>query len=78
MTGPVVYVDALSLEDIQLVVDLDGLAPGVYDLSPAIAITKGDLSQANVSLSPAELNVEITSPEAAGDSETAADASADS
>lgn len=74
VTGPVVYVDALSLEDIQLVIDLDGLAPGVYDLSPTIAIAKGDLSEANVSLSPAELNVEITSPEAADASESAADA----
>lgn len=77
VTGPVVYVDALSLEDIQLVVDLDGLAPGVYDLSPSISITVGDLSQANVSLSPAELNVEIRSPEAAEDKESAADVSAD-
>lgn len=77
VTGPVVYVDALSLEDIQLVVDLDGLAPGVYDLSPAISITQGDLSEANVSLSPAELNVEITSPDAEDDNDSAADASAD-
>ncbi len=74
VTGPVVYVDALSLEDILLAVDLDGLAPGVYDLSPAISITKGDLSQANVSLSPAELNVEITSPEATDENESAASA----
>ncbi|MYD09022.1 MAG: hypothetical protein F4X02_03165 [Chloroflexi bacterium] len=73
VTGPVVYVDALSLEDIQLVVDLEGLAPGVYDLSPAISITKGDLSEANVSLSPAELNVEITSPEAANASDAPAE-----
>jgi YbbR domain-containing protein len=77
VTGPVVYVDALSLEDIQLVVDLDGLTPGVYDLSPSISITVGDLSEANVSLSPAELNVEIRSPEAANDNESAADVSAD-
>ena len=77
VTGPVVHVDALTLEDIQLVVDLDGLAPGVYDLSPSISITKGELSEANVSLSPAELNVEITSPEAPGDDEPAQDTVAD-
>ena len=76
VTGPVVYVDALSLEDIQLVVDLDGLTPGVYDLSPAISITKGDLSEANVSLSPAELNVEITSAEAADEGGPVANSSA--
>ena len=77
VTGPVVYVDALSLEDIQLVIDLEGLAPGVYDLSPEISITKGDLSEANVSLSPAELNVEITSPKADDESDAPAGAPAD-
>ena len=77
VTGPVVYVDALSLEDLQLAIDLEGLAPGVYDLSPAISITKGDLSEANVSLSPAEFNVEITSPEAADDSAAQAETPAD-
>ena len=71
VTGPVVYVDALSVEDILLAVDLDGLAPGVYDLAPTISISKGDLSDANVSLSPAELNVEITSPAAADESDAA-------
>ncbi len=77
VTGPVVYVEALSLEDIQIVVDLDGLTPGVYDLTPSISITAADLSEANVSLSPAELNVEIRSPEAAADSASAAGISAE-
>lgn len=65
ITGPVVQVDALTPEDIQVIVDLEGLAPGVYDIAPSISITQGDLSEDNVSLSPAELNVEITSPEQA-------------
>lgn len=77
VTGPVVYVDALSIEDVQLVVDLDGLAPGVYDLAPSVAISQGDLSEANVSLSPAELNVEITSPETLDDPESAEEESSD-
>lgn len=64
ITGPVVQVEALTHEDIQVIVDLDGLMPGVYDIAPSISITQGDLSEDNVSLSPAELNVEITSPEA--------------
>ena len=64
ITGPVVQVEALAREGIQVLVDLDGLAPGVYDMAPSISITQGDLSEENVSLSPAELNVEITSPEA--------------
>lgn len=63
VTGPVVQVESLTGDGIQVIVDLDGLAPGVYDVSPSISITQGDLSEDNVSLSPAELNVEITSPE---------------
>ena len=65
ITGPVVQVESLTGGGIQVIVDLDGLAPGVYDMAPSISITQGDLSEDNVSLSPAELNVEITSPEAA-------------
>lgn len=65
ITGPVVQVESLRPEDIQVIVDLEGLAPGIYDIAPSISITQGDLSEDNVSLSPAELNVEITSPEQA-------------
>ena len=65
ITGPVVQVELLTGDGIQVIVDLHGLAPGVYDMAPSISITQGDLSEDNVSLSPAELNVEITSPEAA-------------
>ncbi|MCY4147414.1 MAG: hypothetical protein OXE95_12270 [Chloroflexi bacterium] len=68
VNGPVALVDSLTAADIQVSVDLDGLAPGVYDLAPSIAINQGELSEANVSLSPSILNVEITSS-AASDSE---------
>ena len=81
VTGPVVQVDTLAGDGIQVIVDLDGLAPGVYDMTPSISITQGDLSEENVSLSPAELNVEITSPETAeqeGDSAEVGDESASS
>ncbi len=64
VNGPVVLVEPLSAADIQVSVDLDGLEPGVYDLAPSIAINQSELSEANVSLSPSVLNVEITSPEA--------------
>ena len=73
VTGPVVEVESLSGDGIQVIVDLDGLAPGVYDMTPSISVTQGDLSEANVSLSPAELNVEITSPEAAEQDEDRAE-----
>ena len=63
VNGPVLAVEPLSVDDIQVSVDLDGLAPGVYDLAPSIAINQVELSEANVSLSPAELNVEISAPD---------------
>ncbi len=65
VTGPVVQVESLTSEEIQVIVDLQGLAPGVYDVAPSISVTQGELSEDNVSLSPAELNVEITSSEEA-------------
>ena len=61
VTGPVVTVDALSVENIQVVVDLNGLAPGVYDQEPSISINQGELSVENVSLLPDVVNVEISS-----------------
>lgn len=63
VTGPVVTVDALSLENIQVVVDLHGLSPGVYDLEPAISINQAELSEENVSLLPDVVNVEIAVPQ---------------
>ena len=63
VTGPVVTVDALTVENIQVVVDLDGLAPGVYDQEPSISINQGELREKNVSLLPDVVNVEISSPQ---------------
>jgi len=48
-------------------VDLTGLEPGIYDLPPTIFInqdeTQEELTVDDVSLSPAVLTVEISSPE---------------
>ena len=60
VTGPVVMVDVLTVENIQVVVDLNGLAPGVYDREPSISINQGELSEENVSLLPDVVNVEIS------------------
>lgn len=67
VTGPVVTVDALTVENIQVVVDLEGLAPGVYDQEPSISINQGELSEENVSLLPDVVNVEIASPQGAAE-----------
>lgn len=63
VNGPVAQVDQLSANDIQVLVDLNGLAAGVYDLQPDIAINQGELNEDNVSLLPAVVNVEIIAPE---------------
>ena len=60
VTGPVVTVDALTVENIQVAVDLNGFAPGVYDREPSISINQGELSEDNVSLLPDVVNVEIS------------------
>lgn len=67
VTGPVVTVDALTVENIQVVVDLEGLAPGVYDQEPSISINQGELSEESVSLLPDVVNVEISSPQGAAE-----------
>jgi len=69
VNGPVSLVDVLTSDDIQVVVDLNSLEPGVYDLPPVVGISQSELTEANVSLLPAELNVEIISV-AAESSET--------
>ena len=63
VTGPVVTVAALTVENIQVIVDLNGLAPGVYDRQPSISINQGELSDDNVSLLPDVVNIEISSPQ---------------
>ena len=63
VTGPVVTVDALSVENIQVIVDLHGLSPGVYDLEPSMSISQAELREENVSLLPDVVNVEITKPQ---------------
>ena len=75
VTGPVVTVDALTVENIQVVVDLEGLAPGVYDQEPSISINQGELSEENVSLLPDVVNVEIASPQGAAEDAAASSGS---
>ena len=57
--GPVSLVAGLSSADIQVIVDLDSLAPGVYEREPSISISRGESGEATVSLLPEAVNVEI-------------------
>jgi len=63
INGPSALVDDLLASEIQVVVDLNGLEPGRYDLDPSISISQADLSEENASLLPAIVNVEIVSNE---------------
>jgi YbbR domain-containing protein len=63
VNGPVASVNELTASDIQVVVDLNGLEAGQYDLAPSIEISKADLSGENASLLPAVVNVSIVSDE---------------
>jgi len=76
ISGPVAVVQSLSAENILVQLDLQGLTPGVYDLAPTVSIIDGDFAVDDVSLSPAELNVEIREPSTPepNTSETPADA----
>lgn len=59
ITGPLPQVEALTEEDISVVLDLNGLAPGNYTLSPVVSITQTQGEAANISVLPAEIDVEI-------------------
>lgn len=61
INGPSVLVENLQASDIQIVVDLNELEPGRYDITPSIVINQGELSEENASLLPAVVNVEIIS-----------------
>lgn len=62
--GPVSLIEGLSSADIQVIVDLDGRAPGIYPLEPSISINQAELSGEDVSLLPEVVTVEITAPAA--------------
>jgi len=64
INGPSVQVENLLASEIQVVVDLNGLEPGRYDLTPSIVISQADLDGDNASLLPAVVNVEIISGDA--------------
>lgn len=60
LTGPSAIIDQLLVNDVQIVVDLNGLVAGSYDLPPTIVINQGELSADNASLLPAVISVDIS------------------
>lgn len=66
LAGPVSLIDDLTVEDIQAVIDVNGLQAGTHQLVPQIEILQGqvDLPDSNVTLLPTEVTVTIMTPEA--------------
>lgn len=70
VTGPQPVVEALVKSDIRVVVDLDNLAPGTYDLLPLANISGGQIAAENISVLPTQITVIINgeaTPEATPD-----------
>jgi YbbR domain-containing protein len=65
LTGAVADIDRLTNSDVRAVIDLNGYTPGNYTLAPNISITGPNLIVSeNMSVLPAEIDVEIIDPNA--------------
>jgi|FLYN01.1.fsa_nt_gi YbbR domain-containing protein len=62
VTGPQPLLEALSLADIHVTVDLNGLSEGNYQLEPQVTVNGGDTLAVSTSVLPAEVDVQITPP----------------
>jgi hypothetical protein len=60
ITGPQSELEQLTAQDIRAAVDVNGLEPGNYPITPTISVRQGQIPAANVSVLPAELDVELT------------------
>lgn len=65
LNGPVSLVNDIIADDIQAVIDVNGLEAGTYDLVPQIIIRNGQivLDSEGITLSPSMVNVVITEPQ---------------
>jgi hypothetical protein len=53
-------VEALNPEDLRVVLDLNGLPEGNYQIEPDVSVSQGQPADANISVLPAEIDVVIT------------------
>lgn len=59
VTGPEQIVQTVTTEDIQVVVDVNGLLPGTYELVPQVSVAVAEISPADVSVNPAAITVTV-------------------
>ncbi len=60
VTGPQSMLDSLPVQSMRVVVDVNGLAPGNYQLVPDVSIIQNQSTTTNISVLPAEIGVSIT------------------
>jgi YbbR domain-containing protein len=60
LTGPRVELDALTPEDLDVVANLSGLAPGAHRIQPVVAVLQGQITRAEILVLPEEMDVVIT------------------
>jgi YbbR domain-containing protein len=61
ITGPRAQLEALTVENIQVVVDLNGLEAGNYSVPLRVSITQGAIPAENISVLPANVDVVVQS-----------------
>ncbi|MBZ0284255.1 MAG: hypothetical protein K8L97_26180 [Anaerolineae bacterium] len=59
VTGPQTQLNELTADDIRVVLDLNGLSPGNYSLTPTISVDQGQIAPEMASVLPGEVDVEI-------------------
>lgn len=60
ITGPQPELENLTDSDIRVAVDANGLDPGTHAVTPAVSVRQGQIPGMNVSVLPAEIDIEIT------------------
>jgi YbbR domain-containing protein len=59
VSGPQNVLGGLQSEDVHVVLDLNGLEPGTYDLSPVVSVNQGGIDPQDITALPASVNVTI-------------------
>jgi len=62
LTGPTSVIDTITSEDVQAIVDVNGLGVGTHSVVPIIEVEQGQLNL-NITRIPAEVTVTITAPQ---------------
>ncbi len=60
LTGPRVELDTLTPEDLDVVVNLSGLGPGMHRVRPVVAVLRGQVTRADILVLPEEMDAIIT------------------